>query len=60
VEGRAAWSARPATPAARRALYAGVVLLGGLVAALYARATGAPVFPVDDAYITLHNALTLG
>ena len=39
-----------------RALYATVTLLVLLAALLYRSLLGIPVFPVDDAYITLHNA----
>ena len=39
-----------------RALYAAVTLLVLLAALLHRVLLGSPVFPVDDAYITLHNA----
>ncbi|MEY4514840.1 MAG: hypothetical protein RLZZ450_6962 [Pseudomonadota bacterium] len=37
----------------------GVVLLGAIAARLYTQQVGDPIFPVDDAYISLHNAEVL-
>ena len=42
-----------------RPLYAAVILLVLLAALLHRALLGPPVFPVDDAYITLHNAQVL-
>lgn len=42
-----------------RALYAAVTLLVLLAALLHRVLLGSPVFPMDDAYITLHNAQVL-
>ena len=42
-----------------RALYAAVTLLVLLAALLHRVLLGPPVFPMDDAYITLHNAQVL-
>lgn len=47
----------PLSPRGRRALAGSAALAGLLTFALSAR--GAQWFPVDDAYITLHNALAL-
>ena len=44
---------------ADRALYAAVTLLVLLAALLHRILLGPPVFPMDDAYITLHNAQVL-
>jgi hypothetical protein len=53
---RAGWATSPASPAAQRAAYCVVVLGLALAAWVYAQKLGAPSFPVDDAYISLHNA----
>lgn len=42
-----------------RALYAAVTLLILLASLLHRTLVGPPVFPMDDAYITLHNAQVL-
>ena len=42
-----------------RTLYAAVTFLVLLAALLHRILLGSPVFPVDDAYITLHNAQVL-
>ncbi|MDB4927949.1 MAG: putative rane protein [Myxococcaceae bacterium] len=51
---------RPVEGGSQRWWYGAVALLGLALAAWHARSLGRPVFPVDDAYITLHNALALG
>ena len=63
------WSHRPSFPnrpcrpkrtrGTDRALYAAVTLLVLLACLLHRARLGPPVFPVDDAYITLHNAQVL-
>lgn len=49
----------PASTRARWVSAAGVVLLGAVAAVLYTKQVGEPIFPVDDAYISLHNAEVL-
>lgn len=55
------WAARPQVSqgGAGRVLYAAVALLVLLAALLHRALLGSPVFPMDDAYITLHNAQVL-
>src|SRR5262249_54188914 len=50
---------QPATAAQRRGFYLLVTILAGLGWLVHALWQGTPVFPVDDAYITLHNAQVL-
>ncbi len=50
---------RACTSRESRALYAAVTLLVLLAGLLHRVLLGPPVFPVDDAYITLHNAQVL-
>ncbi len=53
------WVTEPTPPRRQTGFYA-VTALGVAVAwAVHRARAGAPVFPVDDAYITLHNALVL-
>lgn len=51
--------ADPVHPRARTALTVLVCAMVVALAALQMRGLRAPVFPVDDAYITLHNAISL-
>ena len=50
---------RVSQSSADRALYAAITLLVLLAALLHRALVGSPVFPMDDAYITLHNAQVL-
>ncbi len=53
------WLTEPAPPVRQRCFYLGVTL--AVIAAFvgFRVHLGTPVFPVDDAYITLHNAVSL-
>jgi hypothetical protein len=49
----------PAAPNVRRALFVGTLAAVVALAVTHAAVYGTPIFPVDDAYITLHNAVAL-
>lgn len=50
---------RPANARQRRATYVAIAGAVAIVALVHEVMQGRPIFPVDDAYITLHNALVL-
>lgn len=49
----------PASKRARLLSAAAVVVFAAVLAFLYTKQVGEPIFPVDDAYISLHNAEVL-
>jgi hypothetical protein len=56
---RSSWLVTPATKRERTITYAALLAVAFVLMGIHEAVQGSPIFPVDDAYITLHNAVAL-